>query len=135
VGLHYLSEQVSPITLTIERLWRGQYRLRASVLFLIIGAFAAGVAGDVGAFAFLLLGGPLAGKLTFQLIFWGWVIIAAVGVWRSANSLIDIPTWRGSTKYVGSIKIVTAKLFVCTWIVAVLGAVGVEPEHVLRLFQ
>jgi hypothetical protein len=73
------------------KLWYGQYSLARSFWgFLVFGTFAAVVAAMLAGIPFILIDARPAAGFVFQLVFWGYLITAAVGVWRSANALIGI---------------------------------------------
>jgi hypothetical protein len=98
-------------------LWYGKYSLAKSFwLFFILGYFVALLLGMVASLLFILLGTRPVAASVFQVIFLGYLITAAVGVWRSANALIGMKGGRPSITYADSAKILGAKTFVVLWL-------------------
>jgi hypothetical protein len=99
------------------KLWYGQYSLPRSFWgFFIFGTFAALIVAMLAGIPFILIDARPAAGFVFQVVFWGYLITAAVGVWRSANALIGIRGGRPSVTYADSAKIVGAKIVVVLWL-------------------
>lgn len=114
---------ISSIHLT---LWRGRYPLGRSFWgFYILGICIAWILGIFGGFLFILYPPSL---LIYRLLFVGYLIIAAVGVWRSANAIAQ--NEQQSQTFVDSAKIVAAKVSVV--LVSLLLTVGGPIELAFR---
>jgi hypothetical protein len=97
--------------LILSNLWEGKYSLARSFWgFFLCGTFVAIIAGMLAGIPFILIDAQQAAGRVFQIVFWGYEIIAAVGVWRSANALIKIRAGRASLTYADSAKVFAAKL-------------------------
>jgi hypothetical protein len=108
------------------KLWRGQYSLGRSFWgFFVLGACIAWVIGIFGGFLFVLYPPTL---LFYRLVFLGYVITAAVGVWRSANAIAH--NEQHSKTLADSVKIMAAKALVV--LVSLLLAIGGPIELALR---
>jgi hypothetical protein len=104
------------ISLVLSNLWEGKYSLGRSFWgFFLLGTFVAVIVGMLAGIPFLLIDARATAGAVFQLIFWGYLIIAAVGVWRSANALITIKSGRASVAAADYVKIFAAKVFVILW--------------------
>jgi hypothetical protein len=91
-----------------RKLWNGQYSLAyAFWIFFILGTVVGMIIAMNPAFLFV----PIA-ALVFQPVFFGYQIIAGVGVWRSANALGAGGGGSPSATHAGSIKIIAAKTVV-----------------------
>ena len=90
----------------------------------MLGTFGVPVVGMVAAIPLILLDAHVAAKLLYQFVFWGYEIAASVGVWRSANALIEFKAGRLVVTYVDSAKIFGAKIFVIFW----------ACENIVRIF-
>jgi len=107
------------------KLWRGQYSLGRSFWgFFILGTCIAWIVGILSGFLFIFYPPTL---LIFRLLFLGYLITAAVGVWRSSNATAHHGRRYG---FVESAKSLGAKTMVVV-IVLVL-ALGAKIELLLR---
>lgn len=105
----FLWSPVQKAALVLSTLWRGKYSLGKSFwVFFLLGTFVAVIAGMLTAIPFILIDARQTAAVVFQLVFWGYEIIAAVGVWRSANALIKIRSGRASVAYADYVKIFAA---------------------------
>ena len=108
------------------KLWRGQYSLGRSFWgFFILGTCIAWIVGILSGFLLILYPPTL---LIFRLLFLGYLITAAVGVWRSSNATAHHGRRHGT--FVESAKSLGAKTMVIV-IVLVL-ALGAKIELLLR---
>ena len=96
--------------------WQGKISLAKAFWGLVFGTFGAMILGILVGLPFLLLEARPSARLAYLLIFWGFQIVASVGVWRSANAIIAARAGRGQkvTFWEGA-KIVLAKIFVVLW--------------------
>jgi hypothetical protein len=109
-----------------SKLWRGQYSFGRSFWgFFVLGTCIAWVVGILGGFMFIWYPPTL---LIYRLVFLGYLIIAAVGVWRSANALAR--SEQHSKTFADSVKIIAAKTLVV--LISSLLAVGGYVESALR---
>ena len=119
------SQEASSVCST---LWRGQYSLGRSFWgFFVLGTFIVWVAGIFGGFLFTLYPPTL---LVFRLVFFGYLITAAIGVWRSADAVASAKGEQHSKTFADSLKIVAAKAFVV--LVGLVFAAGGYIEPALR---
>lgn len=108
------------------KLWRGQYSLSRSFWgFFVLGTCIGWVVGIFGGFLFVLYPSAL---LIYRLVFLGYLVTAAVGVWRSANAIAH--NEQQSKTFADSAKIVAAKALVV--FVILLLAIGGPVELALR---
>jgi hypothetical protein len=104
---------------SLAKLWRGQYPLgKAFWGYFVFGGI--GIYGAARQKPILFPDTPSVEIIVFQLLLWAYTINAAVGVWRSADALIDIHSWNGLPRYSATVKIFSAKLWVLVWICALL---------------
>jgi hypothetical protein len=109
----YLWFPVRQLSVVLSTLWHGQYSLGKSFWgFFLLGTFVSILLGMLAAIPFVLIEARLTAGIIFQLVFWGYAIIAAVGVWRSSNTLIEIRSGRASASYADSVKMFAAKFAV-----------------------
>src|SRR6266446_298628 len=107
-----LGAPIHPKTRWYRKLWYGQYSLAYSFWsFFILGTLLGMIIGINPVFLFF----PAA--LVFQPVFFGYQIIAGVGVWRSANAGGAGGGGSPSATHAGSIKIIAAKTVVVLLIV------------------
>ena len=108
------------------RLWRGQYTLGRSFWgFFVLGTCIAWIVGIFGGFLFVLYPHTV---LIYRFMFLGFLIIAAVGVWRSANAVAH--SEQRSRTFSDSAKRIAAKATVV--VVSVVLAIGGPIELALR---
>jgi hypothetical protein len=108
------------------KLWRGQYSLSRSFWgFFVFGTCIAWIVGIFGGFLFVLYPSTL---LIYRLAFLGYLITAAVGVWRSANAIAN--NEQRSMTFADSVKIIAAKALVV--LISLLLAIGGHIELALR---
>lgn len=113
----FLWSPVQKVALVLSTLWQGKYSLGKSFWgFFLLGTFFAVIAGMLTGIPFILIDARQTAGVVFQIVFWGYEIIAAVGVWRSANALINIRSGRASVTYDDRVKIFAAKSFVILWL-------------------
>jgi hypothetical protein len=115
----FLWSPVQKVALVLSTLWQGKYPLGKSFWgFFLLGTFVAVIAGMLAAIPFILIEARQTAGVVYQLVFWGYEIIAAVGVWRSANALIKIRSGCASVASADYVKIFAAKSFVILWLLA-----------------
>jgi hypothetical protein len=101
----------------LSDLWRGRRSLgKAFWGYLLLGTFGAMILGMLAGLPLLWLGNLPAARLVSLSVFFGYEIVASVGVWRSANAIIKVRAERGQKlTYSEAAKIIGAKLFVVLW--------------------
>lgn len=110
------------------KLWHGQYSLGRSFWgFFILGACIFWLVGILAGFLFLFYPPTL---WIFRLVFLGYLVTAAVGVWRSANVVANDE--RHPKTYADSVKVIAAKIAVV--LIGLLMAVGGKIELAIRSF-
>lgn len=108
------------------RLWRGHYTLGRSFWgFFVLGTCVAWIVGIFGGFFFVLYPHTV---LIYRLLFLGFLIIAAVGVWRSADAVAR--SEQHSRTFSDSAKRIAAKAVVV--VVSVILAAGGPIELAVR---
>lgn len=105
------------LTSILSTLWQGKYSLAKSFwVFFCIGSLCIIPVAILARIPFILLEARQPAILVFLLIFWGYEIIASVGVWRSANAVIGRRVFHGNTVTISDgAKIFGAKTFVVVW--------------------
>jgi hypothetical protein len=101
-----------------SNLWEGKVSLAKTFwgVLVIGGTIGATILGILAGLPFLLLDARVTARLAYLLVFWGFQIVASVGVWRSANALIAARAKIGQkVTYWEATKIVLAKIFVVIW--------------------
>ena len=111
------------------RLWRGQYTLGRSFWgFFVLGTCTAWIVGIFGGFLFVLYPHSV---LIYRFLFLGFLIIAAVGVWRSADAVTH--SEQQSMTFSDSAKRIAAKatVVVVSVVLAIGGPIEIALRHVL----
>ena len=121
------------ISAILQTLWMGKYSLGKSFwLFFCLGyILIIPVAMGVRA-PFIIFNFPkLMPSLVFWIVFFGYEIVASVGVWRSANALL------GNRMYVDYLKVLGAKMIVIiTMIGNIVRLTGVRSiDQIVALFS
>jgi hypothetical protein len=123
--------------------WQGKVSLaKAFWVGLVIGGICgATILGMLVGLPFLLLDARPEARLAYLLIFWGFQIVASVGVWRSANAIIAARVGSGQkVTHWEATKIVLAKLYVVLWWLGLIVRASGKPldllvTDVLRFIQ